>query len=325
MTARAITLIAALLCSPAPRTGEGEAELRLYVPRSVRMSGDSLTLGAIAIVRSQNADLAAKASAVAMGRPPLAGESIVIDRRTILSRLSASGIPARSIRITGAPQVAIRRNETTVGGKELLRAAEKLLSTRRPREEGVSWRLTGKCGDLLVPDTGGKWVLRAKLVKGGPSNHAKVHVGVVRGGKEIASRDLLFKSLHLHRLPVAVRDIPAGERITPQNTEIRTVERDRPAGEEFTAPFGMIATTHLKSGTVIRPGVLRAVRPKIMVKRNQTVVMRIVGRGFTVSGLGKAMEDGRTGETIRVRNVDTKRIVAARVEPDGTVRPIIKR
>jgi flagella basal body P-ring formation protein FlgA len=68
---------------------------------------------------------------------------------------------------------------------------------------------------------------------------------------------------------------------------------------------------------------LRAVKAEVLVRRNQGVLMRIEGAGFTVSGVGEAMEDGRAGDVIKVRNVDSRRVVSARVAGDGAVEPII--
>ena len=38
---------------------------------------------------------------------------------------------------------------------------------------------------------------------------------------------------------------------------------------------------------------------------------------------GKTLADGRVGETIKVRNVDSNRIILCKVRPDGTVEPVI--
>ena len=65
-------------------------------------------------------------------------------------------------------------------------------------------------------------------------------------------------------------------------------------------------------------------RPRIVVKRNQGVVMRIAGPTFVITGQGTAQQDGHTGDYIKVRNVDSRKIVTARVMFDGTVEPVYK-
>jgi flagella basal body P-ring formation protein FlgA len=39
--------------------------------------------------------------------------------------------------------------------------------------------------------------------------------------------------------------------------------------------------------------------------------------------MGKAMEDGKAGDMIKVRNIDSQRVVLARVAADGTVEPLL--
>ncbi len=47
------------------------------------------------------------------------------------------------------------------------------------------------------------------------------------------------------------------------------------------------------------------------------------GKGFVISGVGQAMESGRVGDLIRVRNIDSKRIIIVRIAGDGTGTPLL--
>ena len=60
-----------------------------------------------------------------------------------------------------------------------------------------------------------------------------------------------------------------------------------------------------------------------IISRNDTVTMKIEGDGFTITALGQALDDGRSGAFIRVRNVDSGRIVVGKVKSDGSVEPVI--
>ena len=85
-----LMLIASVAC--AVLTAAEPAQVKIYVPRTVQVQADTLSLGDITVVRSSEPDLAARASAVTMGRAPFPGEAIVLNTRTILSRLAACGI-----------------------------------------------------------------------------------------------------------------------------------------------------------------------------------------------------------------------------------------
>jgi flagella basal body P-ring formation protein FlgA len=60
----------------------------------------------------------------------------------------------------------------------------------------------------------------------------------------------------------------------------------------------------------------------VAVRRGETVVMRLRGPGFLLTGLGQALEDGRPGGFIKVRNVDSSRVITAKVAADGSVEPV---
>jgi flagella basal body P-ring formation protein FlgA len=85
----------------------------------------------------------------------------------------------------------------------------------------------------------------------------------------------------------------------------------------------LVARRPLRAGTVIRPGMIGIAKPQIILKRNQNVIIKFDKFGLVITATGKAMQDGRTGECIKVKNVDSQRIIMARVLEDGTVEPVI--
>jgi hypothetical protein len=62
--------------------------------------------------------------------------------------------------------------------------------------------------------------------------------------------------------------------------------------------------------------------PKV-VFRNQPVVIEIDVPGLKVTAMGLPLEDGRAGQFIKVRNIDSKRDIVAKVKADGTVSPVL--
>ena len=63
----------------------------------------------------------------------------------------------------------------------------------------------------------------------------------------------------------------------------------------------------------------RVVLAKPAVKRGQLVTLRLARGSLQIFARGKAREDGRTGDTIRVQNVDSRREVVGVVAGDGVV------
>ncbi|MHC4096376.1 MAG: flagellar basal body P-ring formation chaperone FlgA [Planctomycetota bacterium] len=71
------------------------------------------------------------------------------------------------------------------------------------------------------------------------------------------------------------------------------------------------------------PHMVGPVKPAVIVRRNQNVVIRIERPLLLITAIGKTMQEGRTGEYIKVRNLNSQRIILARVKEDGTVEPVL--
>ena len=311
-----------LLCAVCPASPKNAPALRMHLPRTVRVRGESLNMGRICVIRGSDAKLCNKVSDIKMGRLPFSGEKITIDRRTILSRLAANGIGPSMIRITGAQKVVVVLDETTFEAAKLIKSAEAFLKKTRPGPDGCSWRLVSRPADLkvmaednirLIPHIG-----KAKFKR-----HIEVIVAAVGSKKrELGRAKILFKPVYRVRQAAAIKNITSGETFTKANATVRIISVERKPVGEWTSPFGLVASRDIRAGAVIRPGVMKTPKPTLVIRRNQTVRMKIVGLGFVVTGVGKALSNGRVGELIKVQNTDSKRIVTARVAFDGTVRPI---
>ena len=298
-----------------------QARLRVHLPRRLSVSGPTLKLGAICVIRSDDDEAARTAVAVPMGRAPFPREKITIDRRTILSRLAQYGITAGRVEITGAEKLVVMRNETVFTPAALIRSAEQFLETSRPGPVGCTWQLVIMPPALIVAVP--KDVqLKPRVAKKSPKGFLRVEVAAMRGARELAVGQILFKIVYPVRQAVAVTNITRGQAITVRNARIRVVMSETRTAQAWTSPVGMVAARPIQAGKVIRPSLVRSPAQVIVVHRNQRVTMRIDGLGFVVSAVGQALQDGRPGDLIRVRNTDSKRIVTARVAPDGTVQPV---
>jgi len=324
MARRNVITILATLCWTGVVLGGAAADVHLHLPRNVSVSNETFTLGEIAVVRSPDDELERKMSSIVMGRTPQSGEKTVIDRRTIRSRLAANRISASRVRLTGAEKVTVTCNESLINARRLIDAAEQFLAARRPGPSGCSWRLVRKPRDLAVYPA--KDIqLRCRLAKSAPRGYVTVDVVAFSGERELAATMLLFKLAYPVPQAVAVKDIAAGEMLTQANTQVRVVNVEREASADWSPPYGMVATRAIPAGRIISPGLIRKEKPEVVVQRNHTVQMKIEAPGFTITGLGLALQDGRPGEMIKVRNADSKRIVTAKVAADGTVWPIYEK
>jgi flagella basal body P-ring formation protein FlgA len=307
---------------PGPPVAKGSGEVRVYLLRTVRAEGEELKLGTLAVVLADGAELEARARNVALGRTPWPKEKLVIDRVTILSRLAACGIDRDSVRFSGAPNVTVVRSEQTVAADEIVSAAEKFLLTARPAPGGGVYQVVRKPQEIVVTD-GGKTELACKLQDVPGTNQVRVCVAVQRGDKQLAMREVVYKLMYRIRKAVVTQVIPAGSPLTQENVEVQTEYSEQPAQGDWKAPYGLLAARRMAVGTVLLPNMAAEKRPDILVHRNEMVRLRIEGPGFKITGMGQAIDEGRPGDTIKVRNVDSKQVITGLIAFDGSVEPML--
>ena len=90
-----------------------------------------------------------------------------------------------------------------------------------------------------------------------------------------------------------------------------------PGWIEPAAAIGMEARRSLMAGAVVRPNDIAPVR---LVKRGEPVTIRLRSGGMTITAAGRALADGRSGDSVRVVTNGTSRTIDGVVESAGTVR-----
>jgi flagella basal body P-ring formation protein FlgA len=333
MSSRAVTAIS-IICTVAlaqfcaasadSQTDESQRDsvLRVYLPREVTVKDSALKLGQIAIVRGDE-PLVAKARELSLGRISVPGQEIVVDRAMLLGRLACNGVPASKVTLSGAEKVSVRKQHQIIKGNELVDLARSFLKENPPVASVCQMRPVLVPKDFVMPGPTRDMKLSPRLVRSGAKNQAKVQIVVLADGKELGVREVTFRLQFNSREAVTLVDIPAGAVISRENIKIEKSLSPYPEPANWSPPYGFVARRRLPANTVIRRGMVGPVKPAIVVERNETVVIRIERPGFVITGMGKAMQQARAGDYIKVRNVDSQRIVSCKVNEDGTVEPIL--
>jgi flagella basal body P-ring formation protein FlgA len=150
-----------------------------------------------------------------------------------------------------------------------------------------------------------------------------VEIAVFAADRKVAVRDVLFALKYDCRQAVTKTDIAAGQTLGPENVEIQTRESNYPEPADWASPYGLVARHRLAANTVLRPHMVGTPESPTAVTRNQTVAIRVERPGLLITAVGKAMEDGKAGEFIKVRNVDSQRVILVKINADGSVEPVL--
>lgn len=301
-----------------------DSGLHLYLPREVTINDNTISLGEVSIIRGNPSEdgLISKAGKIALGRFSVPGQEIVIDRSIILSRLACNGIPASKVTLTGAEKITIRQRQNIIKGSELVELASAFLKKNPPNGSVCQWDPVRIPKDLALPKKSKDIKLSPRFVRNTAKNQAKVRIAVVQNGKQIGESEVTFRLQYKCRRAVTLVDIPAGATVNPENIKIESVISNQPEPADWKPPYGLIAKRLLPAKTELQPNMFGSVKPAVVIKRNQNVVIRIERPLLLVTAIGKAMQDGRTGEYIKVRNLNSQRIILTKVNYDGTVEPV---
>lgn len=321
-----VVMIFALFCpaSANNKTSDSQKDsyLKIHLPREVTVKDSNLSLGQVSIVQGGES-LAAKASKILLWRISVPGQKIIIDRPMVLSRLACSGIPASKVTFTGSEKITVKQQQQTITGNEFVSLANSFLEKNPPGDSARRWNLIRKPKDFVVSETNSNISISPRLVRTGVKNQARIEIAVLSGSNKIGVRQVTFALIYDRQQAVTKVDIPAGGVINPENTKIEKIQSKDPGPVNWKPPYGLIAKRRLPANTVLVPNMLESLKSPIIVKRNQNVIIRIESPGFLVTAVGTTMQDGRTGEYIKVRNTDSQRIIIARISDDGSVEPVL--
>jgi len=121
-------------------------------------------------------------------------------------------------------------------------------------------------------------------------------------------------------LPVPRITIYPGQVVTGDMLEWRQWNAADPRLEATARRIGQVAGQVARRTLVPRyPIALAELRQTAAVEQGQIVAIVFRGRAITILGKGVMLQQGAVGASVRVRNVDSARVVVGRVAEDGSV------
>ena len=321
-----VVMTSALFCPASANNKTNDSKknsyLKIYLPREVTVKDSNLSLGQVSIIQGGES-LAARAGKIALGRISVPGQKIIIDRSMVLSRLACNGIPTSKVTLTGSEKITVKQRNQTISSREFVSLANSFLEKNPPGDSACKWNLIRKPKDFVVSAGSRDIRFSPRLVQTGVRNQARIEITMLSGSNKIGVRQVTFALIYDRQQAVTKVDIPAGGVISPENITIEMISSNDPEPSHWKPPYGQISKRRLLANTVIHPNMLESLKSPIIVKRNQNVVIRIEKPGFLITAAGKTIQDGRAGEYIKVRNMDSQRIILARINEDGSVEPVL--
>ncbi len=311
-----------ILVGPAPaRDKKPSRSLQVYLPRTVTLEQSTLCLGDVSVVRG-DPNLVEIAGKIKMGRIIVPNQRVVLNRNTVLSRLATHGINASRVVLTGAKQVVVQRASQTIKGTDLMEMAQAFLYKHYACSTEFVATAVRVPQDIIIERKTANIRLIPRLIRGTSHSQAKVQIAVTDGIEKIAQPEIRFRLQYQCPMAVATQNIERGTVLSPDNVKIEKKLSHKPQSAQWKTPWGLIAQRPIPIGSKIQTSMISAPLAPLALKRNDMVVIRIERPGFIITATGQAQANARSGDIVKIKNSDSKRIILCKVKDDGTVEPV---
>jgi flagella basal body P-ring formation protein FlgA len=297
----------------APAAPSG-APIRIELAPDVEVKQRPVALGDVARVSTRDAAVLRRLVALPLGQAPRAGDGVRLERNGLMRWIRArTGIDTRRIEWSGSSACDIRLAERDLPGEAVARqATEALRSALSQGGARVEVSVSRMPRDTRVP--AGELELRARPVPKDAilSKRVSVWVDVWVDGRFARTVPVGFEVSVFGRAYVATQRQPAGEILEPSKLAVQEVEW---SGRNALP----IAATAMRNMRLRRPleagdAVTRAqVEPAPLVARGDWVTLRASQGLVVLESRVEALQDGLSGQTVRVKLPNASSAILARV------------
>ena len=211
------------------------------------------------------------------------------------------------------------QENTRVLKDELFETAEKYIRTHKPWKDSEISIKRDYARELEIP-AGDKVRLEAsELQYSKPWGKLLVPVTVYRNDREWRRVQVYLKVDMVGTVAMATRNIRHMQPLTSSNIKFIRIPLARVPHNTILDPAGidnMQAKGTIRAGTIINSGM---VLPIPDIRKGDRISLKVNNKGFMVTTMGRAKEDGFCGDRIKVVNLRSNKIVTGIVRDKNSV------
>lgn len=276
-----IALSTALLAAMLGRAQDADTAVVVTVLSSAVIDDSLVTIGRVAEIKGGSASLRYKIAKLDLADFKLGESRRSISAEQIRFRMLVAGIDESRFRLAGARTVTLTENAEPIAPRQFLKAAESALR----QAYDPAHTIFNAIGSVSVPtlriDPDDVVRLEGKITEPAPANGlVKVNVSIFVNQKV--------------------------QGVVPVQFEVAAAP---------SAPKRLDASLQQASMTAAPAKDLRTV---VIKQRDPVKIVAKIGSARIEAG-GEAMQEGRVGDLIRVKNLESNRIVFGRVDESGAV------
>jgi flagella basal body P-ring formation protein FlgA len=319
MTMRTLTTLGLLLlCALSVVAGARPAVARgsVHVPAHAEVRASVVRLGEVARIAGFDRETAGRLAAIDLGPSPLVGTGRLLPRAYLTTALREGGLPGgASLKLP--ERLEVTRRAEVLSGKALTETIERKLRMALGDTVEIATLRVPAVPDIKVP--AGSEVDVTVNVGDAADGAATAEILIRDGGALVRSQKLAVKVDAVVEVWTMVEERPRGHVVTAEDLQRVRVPRSRMAVDAIRSP------AEVDGGTLKRavgPGeqlTRRYVEMPPIVSRGDRVTMVARSGGIRITAVGEALGSARQGEPVRVRNIDSLKIISGRAVAAQTV------
>jgi flagella basal body P-ring formation protein FlgA len=296
------------------------ASIVITVPPEAQVQGPQITLGDVAEIQGEPTDTVTRLRHVLLGQAPPAGVARLLSRSTLITQLKHQGLWTPELQFQGALQSRVRRASQRLDPQHLetvvRQALRRRLSQTSPRASLGDIR---GLSPVFVPLGPVEYevTLPGRPMRPGSTSFTLTIQVAGKVAKQLRGTATVAMAQEVVSL---VRPVAQGAIITPDAVSRTQIQVTQPLRQVLTQPediIGKRARRSLAGHTPLSP---QDVTTVAVVHRGDMVRIVLESPLLKVSTPGEALEAGKPGDTIRVKNTSSRREVRAQVIDKQTVR-----
>jgi flagella basal body P-ring formation protein FlgA len=290
-------------------------KIQINLLDKVTLSEKTVTFSDVATVTGDDVDLVGKINKIEIGGTPWPNNVRRIGRDFMKMRLKFSNVKTSDVVFNNAKSVEISVEATKITGLEIAQKAKEYLSSFLPmvdRETTIE----------LVKFPGDQWVPRKR-------SEVDIDISLVDSSKDRGNINLIVSatsnSIPFFKVPVnfkvrvfeyvaiAKKRIGRHRNLTRENIFIGKRETTRMRGIAFSSMenlVGKITTMAIQPNTILTEGIVE-IPPT--VTQGSLIKLFITAKGFKIVTKGLAQQTGYTGDVIKVKNLDSKKMLYGKI------------
>lgn len=311
-----------LCCVLAAGQQVAAAAVQVSAAAEVETSGETVCLGDIAQIDGTDPAQTAALGAVVVGRIAAPGKTLVLSAQILALRVKAAGLPENlEVEWNLPDKITIHRQAQSLEGSLLETQAQQKIEEELKRgkeKRRYTIETISLPKDLRLPAGNLSY---ETAIPGGirPALPVNVEIGILIDGK--LYKKIVYRArVHMYEPAVeTVRPLLRGAKITKE--DLQQTEKEVTAYSEayLKSPQeaeGWLMARNVRAGTILTRTL---VEKPVIIERGKQIHLVTSYHGVRAQMDGTALESGREGETIRVRNESSKRILSGVVLDPGTV------